>query len=52
MLRTEEDVALAEELFPAIQFNSSIRVGLALSRMLAHEVRAPGHKIRHVFHKG
>jgi hypothetical protein len=50
-LRTEEDVALAEELSPAIRFNSSPEVGLALSRMLAHEVRA-GHKIRHVFRKG
>ena len=51
MLRTEEDVVLAEELFPAIQFNSSTRVRLAFSRMLAHEVRT-GHKVRHVFHKG
>jgi hypothetical protein len=47
-LETEEDVVLAEELFPAIQFNSSSRVGLALSRMLAHEVRT-GHKVRHMF---
>jgi hypothetical protein len=47
-LKTEEDVVLAEELFPAIRFNSSPRVGLALSRMLTHEVRT-GHKVRHVF---
>jgi hypothetical protein len=44
-LRTEEDVLLAEELFPAIQFHSSPKVGLALSRMLAHEARA-GHQAR------
>jgi hypothetical protein len=50
-LETEEDVVLAEELFPAIQFNSSPRVHVALSRMLAHEVRT-GHKVRHVIHKG
>jgi len=43
--RTEEDVALAEELFPSIQFNSSHRVGHALNRMLAHEART-GHKVR------
>jgi hypothetical protein len=47
-LRTEEDVVLAEELFPTIQFASSSKVGLALSRMLAHETRT-GHKVRRVF---
>jgi hypothetical protein len=47
-LETEEDVVLAEELFRAIQFNSSSRVGRALRRMLAHEVRT-GHKVRNVF---
>jgi hypothetical protein len=47
-LRTEEDVVLAEKLFPAIQFNSSPKVGLSLSRMLVHEART-GHKVRHVF---
>jgi hypothetical protein len=47
-LRTEQDVVLAEKLFPATQFNSSPKVGLALSRMLAHEART-GHKVRHVF---
>jgi hypothetical protein len=47
-LETEEDVVLPEKLFPAIQFNSSARVGLALSRMYAHQVRT-GHKVRHVF---
>jgi hypothetical protein len=47
-LRTEEDVVLAEELFPAIQFNFSPGVGRALNRMLAHEART-GHKVRHVF---
>jgi len=46
-LRTEEDVVLAEELFPSIQFNSSPRVGLAVNRMLAHEART-GHKVRSV----
>jgi hypothetical protein len=50
-LRTEEDVAFAEGLFAAIQFNSSHRVGLAFRRMLAHEVRT-GHKVRHLMHKG
>ncbi len=51
-LRTEEDVVLAEELFPAIQLNSSTSVGLVLGRMFAHEARAR-HNIRHVlFHKG
>jgi hypothetical protein len=44
-LRTEEDVALAEELFPSIQLNSSHGVGHALNRMLAHENRT-GHKVR------
>jgi hypothetical protein len=44
-LRTEEDVVLAEELFPSIQFKSSHRVGLALNRMLVHETRT-GHKVR------
>jgi hypothetical protein len=44
-LRTEEDVVLAEELFPSIQFNSSLGVRLALNRMLLHETRA-GHKVR------
>lgn len=46
-LRTEEDVVLAEELFPSIQLNSSHTVRLALSRMLAHETRS-GHKVRKV----
>lgn len=49
-LRTEQDVVLAEKLFPATQFNSSAGVGLALSRMLVHEVRT-GHKVRHVFRR-
>ena len=44
-LRTEEDVVLAEELFPAIQFDSSALVGQALGRMLAHEART-GHQVR------
>ena len=47
-LETEEDVVLAEELFPAIQFSSSPRMGLTLSQMLAHYART-GHKILHVF---
>jgi hypothetical protein len=47
-LRTEEDVVLAEELFPAIQFSSSQRVGRALGQMLAHETRT-GHKVRRLF---
>jgi hypothetical protein len=44
-LETEEDVVLAEELFPAIQFNSSRRMRLTLSRMLAYYARTR-HKIR------
>ena len=43
-LGTEEDVVLAEELFPSIHFNSSPGVGLALNRMLAHYSRT-GHKV-------
>ena len=46
-LRTEEDVVLAEELFPSIQFDSSHGVRLALNRMLAHETRT-GHKVRKI----
>lgn len=46
-LKTEEDVVLAEELFPTIQFHSSHRVGLALNRLLLHEART-GHKVRKV----
>ena len=45
---TEEDVVLAEELFPAIQFISSARMGLILNRMLTHYART-GHKILRVF---
>ena len=47
-LETEEDVVLAEELFPAIQFSSSPRMGLILSRVLTHYART-GHKILRVF---
>jgi len=47
-LETEEDVVLAEELFPAIQFRSSPRMGVILSRVLAHYART-GHKIRRGF---
>jgi hypothetical protein len=47
-LKTEEDVVLAEELFPAIQFRSSPSVGLVFRRMLAHETRT-GHKVRRAF---
>lgn len=46
-LGTEEDVVLAEELFPSIQFDSSHGVRLALNRMLVHEART-GHKARKV----
>jgi hypothetical protein len=44
-LETEEDVVVAEKLFPAIRFNSSPKVGLALSRMYAHQART-GHMVR------
>lgn len=44
-LRTEEDVVMAEEMFPSIKFQSSAGVGRAMRRMLAHEVRT-GHKPR------
>jgi hypothetical protein len=47
-LKTEADVVLAEKVFPAMRFNSSPRVGLALKRILAHEVRT-GHSVRRVF---
>jgi hypothetical protein len=47
-LRTEEDVVLAEKLFPSIKFNSSARIGSALNRMLVHEART-GHKARSWF---
>jgi len=43
-LRTEEDVTLAEEVFPAIQFKSSPVVRLAIWRKFAHEART-GHKV-------
>jgi hypothetical protein len=49
-LRTEEDVVLAEELFPAIQFTASSKVGLVLRRMLVHEART-GHKVRRFFRR-
>jgi hypothetical protein len=44
-LRTEEDVVLAEQLFPAVRFNSTPGVRHALGRIFAHETRT-GHKAR------
>jgi hypothetical protein len=49
-LKTEEDVALAEELFPAVQFNSSHKVGLVFRRMFTHEART-GHHLRRLLRR-
>jgi hypothetical protein len=49
-LKNEEDVALAEELFPRIQFRSSSEMRLVFMRMLAHESRT-GHEVRRMFRK-
>ena len=42
-LETEEDVLLAEQLFPAVQLKSSQRVRLAIGRLRLHQART-GHK--------
>jgi hypothetical protein len=42
-LNTEEDVLLAEQLFPAVQLKSSQRVRLAIGRLRLHQART-GHK--------
>jgi hypothetical protein len=42
-LNTEEDVLLAEQLFPAVRLKSSQRVGDAIRRFRLHQART-GHK--------
>jgi hypothetical protein len=47
-LQTEDDVALAEELFPTIQLPSSARIRDIRGRMSLHSLRT-GHKALQVF---
>ncbi|SPE43590.1 hypothetical protein SBA3_980017 [Candidatus Sulfopaludibacter sp. SbA3] len=44
MMRTEDDVVLAEKVFPAVHLKSSAKVGLAIGRKFAHQARS-GHKV-------